>query len=110
MTAPHYYERSEMRQPQTPYTEHKLFHTILTTIKPNHYHPNGNRRLTTREIAALQTFPHDFFFEGARQADHLKQIGNAVPPAFAEKLFRHIITELKAADQAEAMATVGLLD
>lgn len=42
-----------------------------------------NRRLTTRELARLQTFPDDYAFSGDSRSKH-RQIGNAVPPALAE--------------------------
>jgi DNA-methyltransferase (dcm) len=52
------------------------------TIKENHggvnIHPILNRTLTARELAALQTFPDDFFFCGSKKWQ-LVQIGNAVP-------------------------------
>lgn len=48
-----------------------------------------NRRLSIRELAAIQTFPEDYVFHGSIRSKH-KQIGNAVPPLLAEK----VITEL----------------
>ena len=38
-----------------------------------------NRRLNTKELAAIQTFPDDYIFYGTQASKH-KQIGNAVPP------------------------------
>ena len=40
-----------------------------------------NRRLTTDELAAIQGFPKGFQFFGSRR-ERVRQIGNAVPPAF----------------------------
>ena len=52
------------------------------TIKENHggvnIHPILNRFMTPRELAALQSFPDDFIFEGSKKWQ-LVQIGNAVP-------------------------------
>ena len=45
-------------------------------------HYNGKRRLTSRESAAIQTFPDDFEFIGAMNSCY-RQIGNAVPVHFA---------------------------
>ena len=45
-------------------------------------HYNGERRMTIRESAAVQTFPDDFHFVGAMNSCY-RQIGNAVPVRFA---------------------------
>lgn len=42
-------------------------------------HPNGRRRMSCRELAAVQSFPLDFEFSGNRSSVY-RQIGNAVPP------------------------------
>jgi DNA (cytosine-5)-methyltransferase 1 len=42
-----------------------------------------NRYLSAKELAAIQTFPHDYVVTGTRIEAH-KQIGNAVPSALAE--------------------------
>ena len=89
-----------MKTAKAPYDGNVLCRTILTKVKPHHYHPTGLRRFSIREYAALQTFPHHFLFAGG-SAEALKQIGNAVPPTFAEKMYRHITMELRAADEAE---------
>lgn len=53
-------------------------------------HYNGRRRLTIRESAAVQTFPDSFEFVGAMNACY-RQIGNAVPVLFAEKLGKELM-------------------
>lgn len=53
-------------------------------------HYNGKRRLTIRESAAIQTFPDSFEFCGTMNACY-RQIGNAVPVLFAEKLGRELV-------------------
>ena len=45
-------------------------------------HPNGQRRMTCRELAAVQSFPLDYFFEGPNSSIY-RQIGNAVPVLLA---------------------------
>lgn len=45
-------------------------------------HYNGQRRLTIRESATVQTFPEDFEFIGQMNSCY-RQIGNAVPVRFA---------------------------
>lgn len=42
-------------------------------------HPNAQRRMSCRELAAVQSFPLDYEFFGNRSSVY-RQIGNAVPP------------------------------
>lgn len=42
-------------------------------------HPNGQRRMSCRELAAVQSFPLDYEFSGNNSSVY-RQIGNAVPP------------------------------
>ena len=59
------------------------------TVKENHggvnLHPRLPRCLTPRELAALQSFPDDFIFQG-NKAKQLVQIGNAVPPLLGKAI------------------------
>ena len=58
-----------------------------------HPDPEQSRTITVREAARLQSFPDDFQFAGSR-SEKYKQIGNAVPPLFAEALARAIRSNL----------------
>ncbi|MFL6389562.1 MAG: DNA cytosine methyltransferase [Terriglobales bacterium] len=53
-------------------------------------HPSALRPLSVKEYAAIQTFPKKHHFVG-KIDDQYRQIGNAVPPVFAEAIGKHII-------------------
>lgn len=48
-----------------------------------------SRRLSIRELAAIQTFPDDYQFYGSVYSQH-KQIGNAVPPLLGKKVVEEL--------------------
>ena len=58
------------------------------------FHYSQNRALTVRELARIQTYPDDFIFEGSSIAQQ-QQVGNSVPPLFAEVLAESIEEMLK---------------
>jgi site-specific DNA-cytosine methylase len=56
--------------------------------------PESVRRLTVTEAARLQTFPHDYAFQGGIHAAY-RQIGNAVPCNFTYALARAVAKVLR---------------
>lgn len=59
---------------------------IGPTMRAEHHgniewHWSGNRRLSAREAARIQSFPDDFIFHPSTSSAY-KQVGNAVPPVF----------------------------
>jgi DNA (cytosine-5)-methyltransferase 1 len=61
-----------------------------TSIGPFHWR---SRRLSTRELCRIQTFPDNYQIIGGR-SDVQRQLGNAVPSLLAEILGREIRTQL----------------
>lgn len=53
-------------------------------------HPTQNRCITVREAARIQSFPDTFVFYGTKTSQ-MKQVGNAVPPVFANAIAKSIL-------------------
>lgn len=49
------------------------------------HHPNNHRRMTAREVAAVQSFPDTFIFQGTKTSAY-RQIANAVPPLLGKAI------------------------
>ncbi len=62
------------------YSEPSL--TITGSCTGEFVHPKENRMLTIRECARIQSFPDSFIFSGSNSQQE-QQIGNAIPPFFA---------------------------
>lgn len=80
-----------------PYDANRKAANVITCSGGHSYHWSGKRDFTTREYARIQGFPDDHYFFGSH-SDCKKQIGNAVPPTMAKKLYRHLINWLKTMD------------
>lgn len=72
-------------------------------------HPEQNRGLSVREAALLQGFPSDYWFSGSLD-ERFRQIGNAVPPAFASYLACYLLGELLTSEPAQHAAMQGILE
>jgi DNA (cytosine-5)-methyltransferase 1 len=84
-----------------PYCPDQLLRGCITTSGgQNNWHPSGKRHLTEREFACLQTFPLDHVFVGTRSSI-VQQVGNAVPPAFSQKLFASIRKTFEEVDKMD---------
>jgi DNA (cytosine-5)-methyltransferase 1 len=57
--------------------------------KGRYLHPEKDRPITHREAARLMSFPDDFIFRGSK-VQIARQIGNAVPPKFAQAIAEHV--------------------
>ena len=63
--------------------------TITGSATSEFIHPTQNRMLTVRECARIQTFPDEFRFFGS-DPQQMQQIGNAIPPLFANQMAAQI--------------------
>lgn len=81
-----------------PYSQTVVAHVCKDGHYFIHPDPSQNRSLTPREVARLQTFPDNYFFEGVKDGEPsrtaaYKQIGNAVPVRLAELIARALLEQ-----------------
>jgi DNA (cytosine-5)-methyltransferase 1 len=67
------------------------------------HHPDNLRRMTARELAAVQSFPDNFVFSGTKTSAY-RQIANAVPPLLG-KAIGEMLTKSKC--RIKSAATVA---
>lgn len=80
------------------YSRNDIMGTITAAFKPENaavWHPIEQRVYSVREVARFQTFPDDYIFYGRSIKSKYQQIGNAVPPLFAEMLGTRLIACLR---------------
>ena len=63
--------------------------TITGSATSEFVHPTQDRMLTIRECARIQSFPDDFRFFGTDN-QQMQQIGNAIPPLFANLIAEQV--------------------
>ncbi|WP_051940645.1 DNA cytosine methyltransferase [Stenoxybacter acetivorans] len=63
--------------------------TVVNVRKSMWIHPQHHRAISIREAARLQTFPDSFVFCGKKDAQY-QQVGNAVPPIFAQAVAEYL--------------------
>lgn len=74
---------------------------LLRGQKPNKRAPRRMRRISVEEAAALQSFPAGWKWKGPRGGMY-RQVGNAVPPALAERVGLSLRQALEAIDASES--------
>lgn len=86
-------DTSRLANPHAPDWLATTHRALLAGANPAEFVvPNYFRRITVSEAAALQGFPRGFEFCGS-QCDQYKQIGNSVPPPFAECIARAVMRQ-----------------
>ncbi|KAM3069573.1 hypothetical protein ACMFMF_008788 [Clarireedia jacksonii] len=82
----------------TPWDGTKISTCVMTSGAERKGHPNGERGLTNRELAQLQSVPLWMEFFGFHVR---RQIGNMVPPMVGKVLLQAVRKHLQEADRVE---------
>lgn len=90
-------ESRKFNEAWTRYNSQKPSRTIDTGHR-NHFHYKWNRVPTVRENARLQSFPDTYEFLGTKTQQN-RQVGNAVPPLFAEAIGKKMLQHLETIKQ-----------
>lgn len=70
-------------------------------------HPEQDRLLTVREMALLQGFPEDYYFEGSLSFKY-RQIGDAVPPMIASMIASAISEDMAGRSAAPSQLRMAI--
>lgn len=73
------------------------------------YHWKDDRALTNRERARLQSFPDTFEFEGTSE-EIRRQVGMAVPPEGAARIFEAILLRMKTPNELKGLVPLAEFD
>jgi DNA (cytosine-5)-methyltransferase 1 len=77
------------------------FSWTLNTKADCAYHYSTPRALTVREFARLHSFDDSYLFMHGDRHSRYRQVGNAVPPLFAQAIAKALIPVLKAHDRVK---------
>ncbi len=86
---PEYINTRKVNIAWTRYSSEKPSLTIDTGHR-HHFHYTFNRIPTVRENARLQSFRDNFVFFGTKTSQY-RQVGNAVPPLLASKIYTQLV-------------------
>ncbi|KAF4537478.1 C-5 cytosine methyltransferase [Lasiodiplodia theobromae] len=98
-SATHHNPHLASRTDGVPWDPDRPFKSTILT-KNSLCHWDGRRKLTLRELAGIQGFPHTYEFTGTKTVIE-KQIGNAVPPPWFKLVFEECIKVLRKVDRIQ---------
>lgn len=70
------------------------------------HHPGNHRRMSARELAATQSFPDNFVFEGTKTSAY-RQIANAVPPLLGKAIGKMLNKNEKIITKKQSIKKAG---
>ncbi|KAH8684551.1 S-adenosyl-L-methionine-dependent methyltransferase, partial [Tricladium varicosporioides] len=79
-----------LKTPKREWVGNVIMKQAMTCNGGGNYHMSGLRDFNLAEYAALQGFPMNFKFCGSNNTNIKKQMGNAIPPSVARRLFEWI--------------------
>lgn len=79
-----------LNPPKPPKDARTTLAKCICTDGGDNYHPSGQRNLTPRELACLQTLPWNHELCGSSKKEILEQVGNLLPPVIWEVFLNQI--------------------